>query len=83
MQCTFNGSRQQAFLCLLVSVRPGAEFLAGAAAIVVAAGCVFVPTAGSAVGVAALTAAVSAHSPGFAGGADDPAPAWSGVSGAH
>ena len=74
---------QQAFPFLLVWAEPDAELAAGAAAIVVAAGCVFVPAVESAVDVAALTVAVSVHLPAFAGGADDPAPVWSGVSGAH
>ena len=73
----------QAFPFLLVWAQLGAELVAGAAAIVVVAGCVFVSVVGSAVDVAALTVAASAHWPDFAGGADDPAPAWSGASGAH
>ena len=52
---------QQAFPFLLVWAQPGAELVAGAAAIVVAAGCVFVPAVGSAADVAALTVAVSFH----------------------
>ena len=74
---------QQAFPFLLVWAEPGEELVADAAAIVVAAGRVFVSAVGSAVDVAALTAAVSVHLPAFAEGADDPAPVWSGVSGAH
>jgi hypothetical protein len=76
-------SRQQAFLFLLVSGRPGAELVAGAAATVVVAGCAFALVVAFAVDAAARALAVSVHSPEFAGGADDLAPAWSGASGAH
>ena len=52
---------RQVFLCLPASAQPGAELLAGAAAIVVAAGCAFVPVVGSAADVVALMVAVSPH----------------------
>ena len=52
---------QQAFLFLLVWAQPGALWVAGAAAIVVAAGRVFVSVVESAADVAALTVAVSIH----------------------
>ena len=59
------------------------EVVAGVAAIVAAAGCVFAPVVGSAVDVVALKVAVLVHSPAFVAGADDPGPVWTGVSGAH
>lgn len=51
----------RAFLSLLAWEQAGAELVAGAAAAVVAAGCVFVPVVPSAVGASALAAAVLAH----------------------
>jgi len=62
---------------------PGAEGAAGVAATVVAAGCVFGPVVVSAAGASVLRAAVSSGSQAFAEAADDPVPAWSGVSGVH
>ena len=70
-------SRQEPAIFEVLTAEPDAP--ANAAAV----SRVFVAVAASAAGASALTAAVSAHWRAFAEGADDPVPAWSGVSGVH
>lgn len=73
----------QAFLFLLAWVRVGVRRVAVAVATVVVVACVFGLVAAFAVGEPVLTFVVSVHWLVVAGGADDLAPVWSGVSGAH
>ena len=73
----------QALVFLPAWVRVGVKRVAGAAATVVAAECVFGLVAVFAVGEPVLAFVASVHSPVVAGGVDDLAPAWFGVSGAH
>ena len=73
----------QAFLFLLAWVRVGVRRVAVAAATVVVVECVFRIVVAFAVGEPVLTFVVWVHWLAVAGGADDLAPVWSGVSGAH
>ena len=73
----------QAFVFLLAWVRLGVRRVAAAAASVVVVECVFGLVAAFAVGEPVLTFVVSVHWLAVAGDADDLAPVWSGVSGAH
>ena len=61
----------------------GAQRVAGVAATVVAVACAFGIVAAFAAGAVARAVVVLVHWPVAAGGAGDPAPAGSGVSGAH